>query len=133
MRHRQKFSVPRRMAGGSLRTCFETSRPRGSASDGSADPEEVADLSDECFCESCAQTKTPCLKIVQGSARSVYLLESASGAAMTSVLVIDDLIVLKRCRRVLEDAGVQVALEARPRVRPPTLLPLPSRSGRGRP
>jgi two-component system, NarL family, invasion response regulator UvrY len=33
---------------------------------------------------------------------------------MTSVLVIDDHpIVLKGCRRVLEDAGVQVVLEAR--------------------
>jgi two-component system, NarL family, invasion response regulator UvrY len=36
------------------------------------------------------------------------------GAAMTSVLVIDDHpIVLKGCRRVLEDAGVQIVLEAR--------------------
>jgi two-component system, NarL family, invasion response regulator UvrY len=52
--------------------------------------------------------------MIESSTRSVCSRSPRLGAAMTSVLVIDDhSIVLKGCRRVLEDAGVQIVLEAR--------------------
>jgi DNA-binding NarL/FixJ family response regulator len=52
--------------------------------------------------------------MTNGLARSIGSPGTTPGSGPTSVLVIDDYpIVLKGCRRILEDAGFQIVLEAR--------------------